>query len=593
MQSNEIRSRFLKFFENRGHKIIPSASLVPHNDPSALFNTAGMQPLVPYLMGQKHPTGKRIADVQKCVHTGDLDDIGDNRHLSFFEMMGNWSLGDYFKEDAIKWSYEFLTSKKEGLGLDPNRLYFTVFEGNENAPYDEESKKIWMNLGIPEHRIYALPADDNWWSPGDNGPSGPCSEMFYDMVGDVGDINHKEFLLAIKEEHVVEIWNDVFMEYEKKNGKVVGKLKQKNVDTGAGLERITAVMQGKKTAYDTDLFKPVMEIIKAKSKNYNAKSARIIADHLRASIFIISEGVLPSNNGREYILRRLLRRAVRHADNIGFPENKLALSLAVIFIKQYAEIYPELKEKKDLITGQILKEENRFRETLSKGLKEFGKGTDPFILFTTYGFPIELTLELAKEKGVKINIEDFNRKMIEHQKLSQTASAGMFKGGLANHNEKTIKLHTAHHLLLAGLQSVVDKNVKQRGSNITEERLRIDFTCDHKLTEEEKKKVEDWVNDKIKRGLNVVRKEMPLKDAEKIGAEMEFGAKYTDIVSVYFIEDKAGNIVSKEFCGGPHVKNTTELYSSLREKSGDNSPFKIQKEEAVAQGIRRIKAVLL
>ncbi|OGI60139.1 hypothetical protein A2641_03590 [Candidatus Nomurabacteria bacterium RIFCSPHIGHO2_01_FULL_37_25] len=593
MQSNEIRSRFLKFFENRGHKIIPSASLVPHNDPSALFNTAGMQPLVPYLMGQKHPTGKRIADVQKCVRTGDLDDIGDNRHLSFFEMMGNWSLGDYFKEDAIKWSYEFLTSKKEGLGLDPNRLYFTVFEGNENAPYDEESKKIWMNLGIPEHRIYALPADDNWWSPGDNGPSGPCSEMFYDMVGDVGDINHKEFLLAIKEEHVVEIWNDVFMEYEKKNGKVVGKLKQKNVDTGAGLERITAVMQGKKTAYDTDLFKPVMEIIKAKSKNYNAKSARIIADHLRASIFIISEGVLPSNNGREYILRRLLRRAVRHADNIGFPENKLALSLAVIFIKQYAEIYPELKEKKDLITGQILKEENRFRETLSKGLKEFGKGTDPFILFTTYGFPIELTLELAKEKGVKINIEDFNRKMIEHQKLSQTASAGMFKGGLANHNEKTIKLHTAHHLLLAGLQSVVDKNVKQRGSNITEERLRIDFTCDHKLTEEEKKKVEDWVNDKIKRGLNVVRKEMPLKDAEKIGAEMEFGAKYTDIVSVYFIEDKAGNIVSKEFCGGPHVKNTTELYSSLREKSGDNSPFKIQKEEAVAQGIRRIKAVLL
>src|SRR3989338_8056846 len=593
MQSNEIRSRFLKFFENRGHKIIPSASLVPHNDPSALFNTAGMQPLVPYLMGQKHPTGKRIADVQKFVRTGDLDDIGDNRHLSFFEMMGNWSLGDYFKEDAIKWSYEFLTSKKEGLGLDPNRLYFTVFEGNENAPYDEESKKIWMNLGIPEHRIYALPADDNWWSPGDNGPSGPCSEMFYDMVGDVGDINHKKFLLAIKEEHVVEIWNDVFMEYEKKNGKVVGKLKQKNVDTGAGLERITAVMQGKKTAYDTDLFKPVMEIIKAKSKNYNAKSARIIADHLRASIFIISEGVLPSNNGREYILRRLLRRAVRHADNIGFPENKLALSFAVIFIKQYAEIYPELKEKKDLITGQILKEENRFRETLSKGLKEFGKGTDPFILFTTYGFPIELTLELAKEKGVKINIEDFNRKMIEHQKLSQTASAGMFKGGLANHNEKTIKLHTAHHLLLAGLQSVVDKNVKQRGSNITEERLRIDFTCDHKLTEEEKKKVEDWVNDKIKRGLNVVRKEMPLKDAEKIGAEMEFGAKYTDIVSVYFIEDKAGNIVSKEFCGGPHVKNTTELYSSLREKSGDNSPFKIQKEEAVAQGIRRIKAVLL
>ena len=593
MESSEIRSRFLKFFEKRGHKIIPSASLVPENDPSVLFNTAGMQPLVPYLLGQEHPMGKRIVDIQKCVRTGDLDDIGDNRHFSFFEMMGNWSLGDYFKEETIKWSFEFLTSSEEGLGLNVSRLYVTLFEGDENAPFDQESKDIWMNLGIPENRIYALPAGDNWWSPGDNGPCGPCSEMFYDMTGNVGDLTKEQFIQAQKKEEVIEIWNDVFMEYEKKDGKVIGKLKQKNVDTGAGLERMTAVMQGKQTAYDTDLFESAIEVIKNKSPSYDEKFARIIADHIRASVFMISDGVIPSNNARGYVLRRLLRRAVRYANHIGFPENELDLSIAMIFMKQYSEIYPELQEKNGIIAGQILKEENRFRETLEHGLKEFEKGIDPFILFTTYGFPIELTLELAKEQGKNIDLEDFNKKMAEHQKLSQTASAGMFKGGLANHNKKTIKLHTAHHLLLAGLQAVVDKNIKQRGSNITEERLRMDFLCDHKLTEEEKKKVEDWVNDRIKEGLNVVRREMPLAEAEKIGAEMEFGAKYPDTVSVYFIEDKDGNAISKEFCGGPHVKNTAELDFSSREQSRHSGPFKIQKEEAVAQGIRRIKAVLL
>ena len=581
MQSNEIRERFLKFFEKRGHKIIPSASLVPENDPSVLFTTAGMQPLVPYLLGQEHPMGKRIADIQKCVRTGDLDDIGDNRHFSFFEMMGNWSLGDYFKDEAIKWSYEFLTGKVEGLGLDVNRLYVTVFEGDENAPYDEESKKIWMSLGIPEHRIYALPADDNWWSPGDNGPCGPCSEMFYDMLGTVGDLDKQGFIDAQKREDVIEIWNDVFMEYEKKDGKVIGKLKQKNVDTGAGLERITAVMQGKRTAYDTDLFSDVMNLIKEKSENYNEVSARILADHTRAVLFMLADKVAPSNADRGYVLRRLARRAIRHADvlKLKFSESETVFRfIAEKFVKKYEQFYPEIKIS---LIVELAKEESKFRLTLEHGLKEFEKGVDPFVLFTTYGFPIELTLELAKEKGISIDVEDFNKKMAEHQKLSQTASAGMFKGGLANHNEQTIKLHTAHHLLLAGLQAIVSPTIKQRGSNITEERLRMDFLCDHKLTDEEKQKVEDWVNDKIKQGLNVVRREMPLVEAEKLGAEMEFGAKYPEVVSLYFIEDKDGNPISKEFCGGPHVKNTAEL-----------GAFKIQKEEASSQGVRRIKAVL-
>jgi alanyl-tRNA synthetase len=580
MQSDEIRSRFLKFFENRGHKIIPSASLVPENDPSVLFNTAGMQPLVPYLMGQPHPMGKRIVDIQKCVRTGDLEDIGDNRHFSFFEMMGNWSLGDYFKEETIAWSYEFLTSKEEGLGLDPKRLYFTVFAGDENAQKDVESADIWKKQGVSENRIYFLPAEDNWWSPGDNGPCGPCSEMFYDMIGNTGDLSHDEFLAALKEETVIEIWNDVFMEYEKKDGKVIGKLKQKNVDTGAGLERITAVMQGKRTAYDTDLFEKIINSIKYLSQNsYNERSARILADHARAALFMVCDGIRPSNKDRGYILRRLIRRAVVQARKLSVKlSNSLVSNTAIEFLDVYKNIYLNLNLKS---INLIKEEEQKFSQTLEHGLKEFEKGTDPFVLFTTYGFPIELTEELAKEKGVVIDRVDFDRKMSDHQKLSQTASAGMFKGGLANHNDKTIRLHTAHHLLLAALQHVIGKEVKQRGSNITEERLRIDFIAENKLTDEQKKRVEDWVNDKISQILDVVRREMPLAEAEKLGAEMEFGAKYPETVSVYFIEDKNGNAISKEFCGGPHVTNTKEL-----------GHFKILKEEAVAKGIRRIKAIL-
>ncbi len=578
MNSQEIRTRFIEFFRKRNHAIVPSASLVPENDPSVLFNTAGMQPLVPYLLGEKHPMGTRIADVQKCVRTGDLDDIGDNRHFSFFEMLGNWSLGDYFKKEAITWSYEFLTSKEEGLGLDVKRLYVTIFEGDENAPYDQESKDIWMSLGIPENRIYALPADDNWWSPGDNGPCGPCSEMFYDMTGDVGDLDKDGFIRATKEERVIEIWNDVFMEFEKKDGKVVGKLNQKNVDTGAGLERMTAVMQGKMTAYDTDLFEGAMQIIKESVANFDEKSARVIADHTRTATFLISDGVLPSKKNQGYVLRRLIRRAVFKMQKMG-ATHVLSSNLIKYFIDKYFSVYTNLR---DVDIKKVFKEEEeKFLNTLEQGMKEFEKGVDPFILFTTYGFPIELTLELASEKGTQIDMEDFKKKMEEHQKLSQTASAGMFKGGLANHNDKTIRLHTAHHLLLAGLQNIVSPEIKQRGSNITEERLRIDFLCDYKLTEEEKQKVEDFVNQKIAEDLTVVRRELPREEALNIGAEMEFGAKYPDIVSVYFIEDKDGKAVSKEFCGGPHVTHTGEL-----------GKFKIQKEEAVAQGIRRIKAVL-
>jgi len=581
MKSDEIRSRFLKFFEKRGHKIIPSASLVPENDPSVLFTTAGMHPLIPYLLGEPHPMGVRLASVQKCVRTQDIDEVGDKTHDTFFEMLGNWSLGDYFKKDAIAWSYDFLTSKEEGLGLDVNRLYFTCFEGDENAPKDTESAEIWESLGISKDRIYFLGAGDNWWSPGDNGPCGPDSEMFYDLTGELGDLTKEEFINECDEQKIVEIWNDVFMEYEKKDGKIIGKLKKQNVDTGAGLERISMVMQGADSLFETDLFVPIMDKINEFTVSHDERAKRIVADHIKTAVFMISHGVIPSNTHRGYILRRLLRRAVRYSDILDFKHDSLFL-IAEIVIEKYKNIYPELLENAETVKKEINKEEARFRETLAKGLKEFEKGTDPFVLFTTYGFPIELTVELAREKGNTIDLDDFNKKMAEHQKLSQTSSAGMFKGGLANHSEKTIRLHTAHHLLLAGLQAIVDKNIKQRGSNITEERLRMDFLCDHKLTDEEKKKVEDWVNEKIKEGLDVVRKEMPLAEAEKLGAEMEFGAKYPEVVSLYFIEDKNGNPVSKEFCGGPHVKNTSEL-----------GVFKIQKEEAVAQGIRRIKAILI
>lgn len=596
MTSNEIRQKFLKFFEIKEHKIVPSASLIPENDPSVLFNTAGMQPLVPYLLGQKHPMGTRIADVQKCVRTGDIDDVGDNRHLTFFEMLGNWSLGDYFKEEAIAFSFEFLTSKEIGLGLDINRLYVTVFEGNDDAPRDNEAFEIWKKY-LPEGRIYFLPAKNNWWSAGDNGPCGPDTEIFYD-TNDVplGDMTHDEFVKADDEGRVIEIWNNVFMQYEKKDGKVVGKLSQHNVDTGMGLERIVMVKQGGKTVFDADLFTPILEEIRELSNVRDERIERIIADHIRTAVFMIGDGAVPSNAGAGYVLRRIIRRAIRFSDNLGMKPGSLN-NLIEIVIREYNSAYPELEKNKIIILDEIKKEEIKFRQTLEKGMKILNEriininiaglkyneipANVVFDLFQSYGFPVELTKEVCSERGIVFNEDHVKSLIEEHQKLSQTASAGMFKGGLANHSEKTVRLHTAHHLLLAGLQNVIDKNIKQRGSNITEERLRIDFMFDRKLTDEEKEKVEEWVNDKIKKGLNVIRREMPLVEAEKLGAEMEFGAKYPDVVSIYFIEDENGGAISKEFCGGPHVSNTKEI-----------GHFKIQKEEASSAGVRRIKAIL-
>ncbi len=547
MQSDEIRSRFLKFFEKRGHKIIPSSSLIP-GDPTVLFTTAGMQQFKPYYTNPKDAEkdfgSVNITTIQKCIRTPDIDEVGDATHLTFFEMLGNFSFGGYGRREAISYAHEFITKE---LGLEIS--YVTFYKGEGVVPRDEESKDIWTELGVKDIRA---DGKDVFWGPtGDSGPCGPTTEI-YCKNADGQD---------------VEIWNIVFNEYfcEGSRDKLnlgIAKLKKLEVlgiDTGMGFERLLAIVQKKKSVYDTDVF-----------NNEKTKEERIIADHAKASLFIISDGIAPSNTGRGYVLRRLIRRAVR------FSKQPLKQEIEKIK-KIYQNIYA-LGDK-----GEIEKEENRFRETMNKGLKEFEKGTDPFVLFTTYGFPIELTIELAKEKGIIINLEEFNKKMIEHQKLSQTSSAGMFKGGLANHNEKTIKLHTAHHLLLAGLQAVVDKNIKQRGSNINEERLRLDFLCDHKLTEEEKKKVEDWVNEKIKEGLVVTRRELPRHVAEKIGAEMEFGTKYPEMVSVYFIGPGENyDAVSKEFCGGPHVTNTSEL-----------SKFKILKEEAVAKGIRRIKAVLV
>lgn len=613
MTSNEIRQKFLKFFENHGHKIIPSASLIPENDPSVLFNTAGMQPLVPYLLGQKHPMGTRLVDVQKCVRTGDIDEVGDNRHCTFFEMLGNWSLGDYFKDEAIKWSFEFLTDKEEGLGLDVNRIYVTVFEGNDDAPRDTEAAEIWKKY-LPEGRIYFLPAKNNWWSAGDNGPCGPDTEIFYDTNEiSLGDMTHDEFVKADDEGKVIEIWNNVFMQYEKKEGKVVGKLAKHNVDTGMGLERIVMVKQGVKTVFDTDLFKDIfnnLENIFPSSivnmpmdqndgfRDVKIKARRIVADHIRTAVMMINDGVLPSGKGRGYILRRIIRRAVIWSRQFSgdLERNRLA-ELSSSIIKKYNDFYLDLKLNESNIFNVLKQECSDFNITLEKGLKILNEriinidiaglkskevpASVVFDLYQSYGFPVELTEEVCNEKGIGFN-KDLVKSLIEnHQKLSQTSSAGMFKGGLAGNSEKIVKLHTAHHLLLAGLQAIVSPDIKQRGSNITEERLRIDFVCDHKLTDEEKKKVEDWVNDKIKDNLDVVRRELPLVEAEKLGAQMEFGAKYPDIVSVYFVEDKEGNAISKEFCGGPHVENTGIL-----------GHFKIQKEEASSAGVRRIKAIL-
>ncbi len=536
MTSNEVRQKFLDFFEKKGHKIVPSASLVPQNDPSVLFTTAGMQQFKPYYTGERSAEAdfgsKNTVSVQKCVRTSDIDEVGDDTHLTFFEMLGNFSFGGYWKKEAIEYAYEFIT-KELGLKID----YVSVFEGDSETPTDEESRKIWQGvdgaLTIKNHN-----RADNFWGPtGEEGPCGPTTEIYVNGV---------------------EIWNIVFNEFHKTKEGEYKPLEIKGIDTGMGLERLLVQVQKKSNIYETDLF-----------NNEQTKEERIVADHVKAALFMISDGIRPSNTGQGYVLRRLIRRAVK------FSKQSLGNELEKVK-KIYEGVYILLDDK-----SEINLEENKFRQTLEKGLREFERGVDPFLLFTTYGFPIELTQELAKNKGVTIHLDDFNKKMIEHQKMSQTSSAGMFKGGLANHEEKTIKLHTAHHLLLAALQKVLGKEVKQRGSNINEERLRMDFSYPRKLTSEEIKQVEEIVNTNILADLAVTSKKMPLIEAESLGAEMEFGTKYPEIVSIYFIEDKNGDYISKEFCGGPHVENTKVL-----------GHFKIIKEEAVSAGVRRIKAML-
>ncbi len=575
----------MEFFKKREHAILPSASLVPENDPSVLFTTAGMQPLVPYLLGEKHPQGKRLANVQKCVRTQDIDEVGDNTHDTFFEMLGNWSLGDYWKEDAIKWSYEFLTSKEEGLGLDPKRLYITCFEGNADAPRDDESAKIWESCGVPKNRIYFLGVAQNWWQAGENGPCGPDTEMHYDISKDgLGDLSKEEFLKASDDQQIIEIWNDVFMEYVKKDGKVTGKLSQKNVDTGAGLERLAMVMQKVNNVFSTDLFEHIVKIIDALSFEKNERARRIVADHIRTAVFMITDGVIPSNTDQGYVLRRLLRRAIRYSDVLKMKPESLYRVAQAVTMK-----YMRYGMRNPNIFKQVFFEEKKFRATLAEGLKEFERlahsdisGKDAFLLFSTYGFPLEMTIELAAEKKLDVDIAAFAEEMKKHQELSRTGAAGKFKGGLAGHSDKEIQYHTATHLLNAALHEVLGAHVEQKGSNITPERLRFDFFHNKKMTDEEKKKVEDFVNEKIAAGLPVNFAEMKMEEAKKLGAIGVFEDKYGEVVKVYSIGDNKTGIVSQELCGGPHVKNTSELKGT----------FKIQKEEAVSAGVRRIKAVL-
>ena len=574
-----LKEKFIDFFVSKGHKQIPSAPVVPENDPSVLFNTAGMQPLIPYLLGQTHPYGTRLCDYQKCVRTNDLESIGDTTHHTFFEMLGNWSLGDYFKDESISWSFEFLTKV---LNIPVEKLAVTVFAGNDLIPFDKESHDKWLSLGIPENRI-ARTENDNFWIAGESGPCGPDTEMFYYKEKNVPEVFDPE------DSNWVEIWNNVFMQYYKdKDGKIT-ELPKKNVDTGMGVERTVGVLEGVNDNYLSSIWKDVIdEICKISNLEYsgNEKSMRIIADHIRTAVFISADnsGIKPSNTDQGYILRRLIRRAIRHAKRLNIDINSDWMTkIATIILNKYKGYYKELETNYNTVLEVLENEKIKFNRTLEKGLREFNKvsnkdidGVTAFHLFDTYGFPIELTEELASELGLKVDIEGFKAKFKEHQELSRTASAGKFKGGLAGNGEIETKYHTATHLLNAALKVVVSKDVHQKGSNITSERMRFDFSCDHKLSDEEKQKTEDLVNTWIKEGIDVKCEEMKKEDAIKSGAECMFIEKYPDVVTVYSIGD-----ISKELCGGPHVKNTSEL-----------GHFKIVKEEASSAGVRRIKAVL-
>ena len=575
-----LKDKYIEFFISKGHKQIPSAPVVPENDPSVLFNTAGMQPLIPYLMGENHPYGTRLCDYQKCVRTNDLDAIGDTYHHTFFEMLGNWSLGDYFKKEAITWSFEFLT---EVLNIPIERLAVTVFAGRDNIPKDIEAIEIWKSLGIKEERICPT-VNDNFWQAGETGPCGPDSEMFYFRSDD--PIPEK---FDPEDERWVEIWNDVFMQYNMKSDKTLEELPRKNIDTGMGVERVVAVLEGVNDNYKssiwTDVINKLEEITNLKYED-NLKPFRIIADHIRTAVFISADpaGIKPSNTDQGYILRRLIRRIIRYAKKLNIDINSnFDEELALIIINNYKKYYVELEQNKEVVLEVLKNEKIKFNRTLEKGLREFEKVSDKdiddvtaFHLYDTYGFPIELTVELAEEKGLKVDVEGFNKKFKEHQELSRSASAGKFKGGLAGNSEIETRYHTATHLLNAALKITVDKDIHQMGSNITVDRMRFDFNCDHKLTDEEKQATEDLVNKWISEELPVHKEEMTKEEAIKSGAECRFIEKYPDIVTVYFVGD-----VSKELCGGPHVKNTKEI-----------GKFKITKEEASSAGVRRIKAVI-
>jgi alanyl-tRNA synthetase len=636
MTVSEVRKRYLAFFAERGHEIIPSARIRPENDPTTLFTSSGMQPLVPYLLGQPHALGRRLTNSQKSVRTGDIDEIGDNRHLTFFEMLGNWSLGDYFKQEQLPWIFEFLTNSEKGISLDPKRLYVTVFSGDQNLgiPKDTEAIEIWKQLfagkgivasdimlgteeagyenGMQDARIFGYNAK-NWWSRAGTPdkmpvgePGGPDSEIFYDFGTPHDSKWGKHCHPNCDCGRFVEICNSVFMEFMKVSDGSFEKLSQQNVDFGGGLERLAATTIGFDDIYRADtLYRVITELEHRAAYLYTdeeyQRSFRIVADHVRAAVFIAGDQVFPSNTDAGYILRRLVRRAIRHLDHLNALPNTLA-ELTAVVIQDYGDTYSELVENRDTILRVLTEEEERFRKTLSQGLREFEKLStkgeistdDAFLLFSTYGFPIEIIEELAQERDMKLNREEIKGKFEKHQATSRAGAAQKFAGGLADHAEQTVRYHTTHHILLKALQTVLGDEVKQRGSNITSERLRIDFSSSGKMTDEQKVEVERIVNETIYQDLPVTRTVMPREEAEKLGAQMEFGVKYPDMVSVYSVgpiyateeTPDIPNAYSLEFCGGPHVTNTSEIHAGGKK-------FKIQKEEAVAAGIRRIKAVLM
>ena len=591
INSKELRSLYLNFFNEKGHAIIRSASLIPENDPTVLFTTAGMHPLTPYLLGQKHPAGNRLTDVQKCVRTGDIDEVGDASHCTFFEMLGNWSLGDYFKKEAITWSFEFLTSEKY-LNIPVDRLAVSVFAGDEDAPRDDESAQIWMSCGLKKEQIYYLPKKNNWWGPaGVTGPCGPDTEMFFDTGKPACGDNCGPQCDCGK---YLEIWNDVFMQYNKKEDGTFEPLKQKNVDTGMGLERTVCVINGLKSVYETDVFAGAIQCIEELSgKKYGesddvTKAMRIIADHVRTATFMLGDqiGVTPSNVDQGYVLRRLIRRAIRFMRQLGIQKGEM-VKLAMHYVDFYQEVYTELVDNRQKIADELNKEEEKFSKALDQGIKEFDRvvsrlqgtvidGQTAFRLYDTFGFPIEMTTEFAAEKGLTVDIEGFQAKFAEHQKKSQLGSEQRFKGGLADHSEKTTKLHTATHLLQAALRKVLGDEVAQKGSNITEERLRFDFSFSRPMTKEEVAETQRLVNEAIQAKMPISCEEMTVEEAKAQGAIGLFGDKYGEVVKVYTMGD-----FSKEICGGPHAENT-----------GDLGTFVISKEQSSSSGVRRIKAEL-